>query len=65
MGDDDFAAVGAESFGYAAPVLEAWEEGARETEFVETHEAVGEDDGVFGGCVFLLDQLEIILNCPS
>lgn len=39
-------AIGGESLFYAAPVVDAWEEGAGEAEFFEAEEAVGEDDGV-------------------
>ena len=42
----DMDAIGGESLFYAAPVVDAWEEGAGEVEFVEAEEAVGEDDGV-------------------
>lgn len=46
---DDLDAFQGECFFDSAPVLDAGEIWTCETEFVETEEAVGEDDWVFGG----------------
>lgn len=40
--------------------MKAGEEGAGDVESVEAHEAMGEDDGIFGGCCVSVNLISLL-----